>query len=156
MVKRILPVKWKVADWGQLSKTELYQILRLRSEVFVVEQNCAYQDLDEKDKQAFHLMGFDAKNNLVAYARILHPNVSYPEPSIGRVVTSSKVRRNGIGKLLMQETMKFITKQFGNTPVRISAQSYLLKFYSEFGFKKVGKEYLEDNIPHHEMLYSAN
>lgn len=124
----------------------------LRQEVFVVEQNCPYLDADGKDKQSWHLLGYDENKKLAAYARIVFPGVSYKEVAIGRVITSQDHRRTGAGKELMREALKAIETLYGKVPVRISAQTYLVKFYSEFGFVSTGKEYLEDDIPHTEML----
>jgi ElaA protein len=143
---------WKVKHFKELSTWELYSILQLRLAVFSVEQNCAYQDADDKDQASFHLTGFDAKGKLVAYARILPANVSYPEVSIGRVVTERSVRGSGTGKELMKRSLDFIKKEFGKVPVRIGAQCYLEKFYKGFGFVTEGEQYLEDNIPHVLML----
>ncbi|MBL7883770.1 MAG: GNAT family N-acetyltransferase [Bacteroidia bacterium] len=144
-------IQWQLKSFDELSAKEVYEIIRLRIAIFVVEQNCPYQDADRKDQKAFHLMGF-LNNELVAYARILPPGVSYPDVSIGRVVSSSDVRGKGVGKLLMKQALDEIKIKFEKTSIRISAQSYLIKFYSSFGFKSVGEEYLEDNIPHQEML----
>ncbi|MCG3164521.1 MAG: hypothetical protein POELPBGB_00275 [Bacteroidia bacterium] len=124
----------------------------LRQEVFVVEQNCPYLDADGKDKYAYHLLGYDENRKLAAYARIVFPGVSYAEVAIGRVITSQQYRRTGAGKELMRETLKAIENIYGKVSVRISAQTYLVNFYSEFGFTSTGKEYLEDDIPHTEML----
>jgi ElaA protein len=143
---------WKVKHFKELSTWELYAIMQLRLAVFSVEQNCPYQDADDKDQPSFHLTGFDDRGKLVAYARILPPDISYKEVSIGRIVTSKAVRGTGAGKELMKKSMEFIHKEFGKVPVRISAQCYLKKFYSGFGFEIVGEEYIEDNIPHIEML----
>jgi ElaA protein len=145
-------IVWKFKPFQELSPIELYEVIKLRLEIFVVEQNCPYQDADGKDLKAYHLMGYSNDGVLVAYCRILPAGISYAEVSIGRVVTSSLVRRSGAGKQLMLEALKCIEEKFGNSSVRISAQSYLLKFYESFGFKTIGKEYLEDNIPHMEML----
>ncbi len=146
-------ITWKFIAFKDLTNEELYNIMQLRAEVFVVEQNCPYQDADGKDLKSFHLMGFiDAK--LVAYCRILPQNISYPEASIGRVVTSALVRGTGAGKMLMTQSLIEIEKLFGKTGVKIGAQLYLKKFYESFGFIQSSDEYLEDNIPHIEMLKS--
>jgi ElaA protein len=146
---------WKVKHFKELSTWELYSIMQLRLAVFSVEQNCPYQDADDKDQAAFHVTGFDAKGKLAAYARVLPAGISYPEVSIGRVVTSKAVRSTGAGKELMKRSLEFIQKEFGNVPVRIGAQCYLKKFYGDFGFVPEGEEYLEDNIPHVIMLRKA-
>lgn len=126
--------------------------MRLRAEVFVVEQKCIYQDADGKDAKSFHVMGFDNTDKLIAYARIIPAGISYKEVSVGRVVIPKKLRRKNIGKDLMLMTLDSINKIYGNVPVRISAQCYLQEFYADLGFKAAGEEYLEDNIPHIEML----
>jgi ElaA protein len=137
--------------FSELTPHELYAILQLRNEVFVVEQNCVYQDADNKDQQALHFMGWN-ENKLTAYTRIIPPGVVYPEPSIGRVVTSPAERGTGIGKLLMEETLKQIYNLYGNTPIRIGAQFYLQKFYTSLGFQQTSAVYLEDGIEHIEMI----
>lgn len=148
-------IRWVLKDFPELTAQELYDMMVLRQEVFVVEQNCPYLDADGKDLKAYHLLGWDAKDKLVAYARIVKPGVSYNEASLGRIVTSPIVRRTGIGKLLMFESIRQVEKLYGKIPLRISAQSYLLPFYSEFGFRPVGEEYLEDDIPHTQMFREA-
>ena len=147
-----MKINWQLKKFEELSNKELYEILRLRAEVFVVEQNCPYQDLDGKDLKSFHLFGTDENKDLIAYTRIVPAGISYKEVSIGRVVTSPKLRGTGAGKDVMKESIKVIEKQFGKVPVRISAQCYLKKFYENLGFEITGEEYLEDNIPHIEML----
>jgi len=118
----------------------------------VVEQNCPYQDLDGKDIQSFHLLGINESNELLAYARLLPAKISYDEVSIGRVVSSPKYRKTGLGKQLMKKAIEMIYEKYGKTPIRIGAQLYLNSFYESFGFVKTSEEYLEDNIPHIEML----
>ena len=148
-------VWWKLKSFQELSNEELYQMMRLRLEVFVLEQNCVYQDADGKDLQALHLMGHDTEGDLVAYARILPAGISYREASIGRIVTSKKARGNGTGKQLMSKAMECIKEKMGDVSVKISAQSYLQKFYEVFGFEVSGNEYQEDGIPHIAMIYNA-
>jgi len=138
--------------FDQLTLDELYQLLQLRSEVFVVEQNCIYQDIDNKDRQAYHLLGYK-ENQLVTYARILPKNISYPDYcSIGRVCTKQTNRQLGLGKELMQQAILHCQELYLDTKIKISAQSYLLKFYTELGFEAIGEEYLEDDIPHRAMI----
>ena len=149
-----MELDWKAMHFKELSTEVLYKIFQLRIAVFCVEQNCPYQDVDGKDMDAFHVMGFDDENNLLAYARILPAGIAYKEISIGRVVSAAKVRRTGAGKLLMKKSLEFIQNKFGNLPVRISAQAYLQKFYEGFDFLVVSEPYLEDNIPHVEMLFT--
>jgi ElaA protein len=148
-----MQLKWKLNYFKELSTEELYTILQLRNEVFVVEQNCVYQDADNKDSISFHLSGWDGVN-LVAYCRILPPGVSYTEASIGRVVSSPQYRNKGYGKQLMNEAIIHTLAQFECNTIKISAQLYLQKFYEQLGFVKLSDSYLEDNIPHIEMLFS--
>jgi ElaA protein len=136
-----------------LSVYELYEILALRAEVFCVEQNCPYQDMDGKDLDSWHNMGRNEVGKLVVYTRLLPLNLPYEGyTSIGRVVNSPTVRGTGAGKILMQESVKKTIELFGNQPIKIGAQSYLLKFYGGFGFISTGEEYLEDGIPHTKMV----
>ncbi len=144
---------WLCKHFDTLTTAELYAILELRVEVFVVEQNCVYQDIDNKDQASFHFMGWN-ENKLVAYTRIIPPAISYPEASIGRVVTSPIVRRSGIGKELMERSIAQVKILFGNTPIRIGAQVYLEKFYTSLGFRQTSPVYLDDGIEHIEMLRS--
>ena len=143
---------WTCKHFKDLTNEELYEIFRLRLSVFVVEQNCPYQDADGKDIKSFHVAG-KQDGKLIAYARIVLPNVSYKEVSIGRVITSKEARRTGAGKILMEKSKEFIKKEFGRVPIRIGAQLYLQKFYEEFGFIREGDEYMEDGIPHIIMLF---
>lgn len=147
---------WRTQTLDALSARELYAIFQLRLEVFSVEQNAAYQDADGKDLQSFHISGFNEQGDLIAYARILPGGIAYDEVSIGRVVTSPKVRGTGAGRQLFTKALEFVVKKYGDVPVRISAQSYLIKFYQSFGFETVGDEYLEDSLPHTEMLRKGN
>lgn len=143
---------WKCKPFNELSVEELYDILRLRNEVFVVEQNCVFQDADNKDQHCYHLCGWK-NNTLIAYVRLVPPGISYEEPSIGRVVTSPLARRTGAGRLLMQKAIEECFKIFGEQNIRIGAQLYLKEFYESLRFHQVSEVYLEDNIPHIEMLY---
>jgi ElaA protein len=144
-------ITWILKAFEDLTTLELYRILQLRNEVFIVEQNCPYQDMDNKDLKAFHLMGM-RNNRLVAYSRLLAPGISYSESSIGRVVSSPSARKTGIGKELMEENIKQIRELFHTDTIRIGAQQYLKKFYESFDFFQEGPSYLEDNIPHIIML----
>ncbi len=144
-----------IKSFEQLTLDEFHDMIALRIAIFVIEQNCPYQDLDGKDKVSFHAL-LHVNQQLVATARILPPGISYNDVSIGRVVVDTSFRGKSIGHELMNVCMDFVEKQFGKVPVRISAQSHLVKFYNEHGFVSTGKEYLEDNIPHTEMLYSPN
>lgn len=144
-------MNWHCTPWHELTTTELYDLLALRSAVFVVEQSCAYLDLDGLDPKALHVYAYDAKGSLKACARILPPGISYPEASIGRVCTALSERRSGLGRELMERTMAYVRAHYGEVPLRISAQEYLVKFYASLGFRKVSEVYLEDGIPHVEM-----
>lgn len=144
-------INWTLKHFADLSPGELYAILQLRNEVFVVEQNCVFQDADNKDQQSFHFMGWN-DDKLVAYTRILPPGLSYTESSIGRVVTSAQARKNGIGKILMQKSIEELYRLFGNIPIKIGAQLYLKNFYESFHFSKSSDVYLEDGIEHIEMI----
>lgn len=141
------------SHFSQLSANDFHDIIQLRINVFVVEQNCPYPELDNKDKEAYHVFTRNEKQELVATARILPAGISYNEVSIGRVCTARQSRMTGEGKILMKKTMEAIEKIFGKVSVRISAQQYLVKFYSDFGFNQVSEMYLEDDIPHVEMLF---
>lgn len=144
-------IKWQYKKFIVLTAEELYSILQLRNEVFVVEQNCVYQDCDDKDKQSIHLSGY-LHGKLVAYARLLPVGISYAAgASIGRIVTSPAVRGKNVGRELMRIALKTSGELFGPTAIIISAQAHLKLFYEEFGFIAEGKKYLEDGIPHLQM-----
>ena len=140
-----------VKKFSELSIEELYQILRLRSEVFVVEQNCVYQDLDNKDQISVHIF-IKEKNEIVAYTRIFKSGDYYKNPSIGRVVVSKRKRGKELGKQIMIYSIDYIKKNLKGDKIELSAQKYLDKFYKDLGFYKTGEEYLEDGIPHQRML----
>lgn len=143
----------KIKTFNELTTAELYEILRIRAEVFVVEQTCVYQDLDLKDKKAYHLF-LEDNDEVVAYLRILEKGVSYPEISIGRVLVKEECRGRGLARKLMQRAISFIKEELHENEIRISAQKYLLNFYESLGFEAVSEVYLEDGIEHVEMLYS--
>jgi len=145
-------ISFSCKSYADLSKNELYAILWLRAKVFVVEQNCPYQDLDGKDQKSFHVLG--VKDNLIAaYTRLIPKSISYENYcSIGRVVCDPSIRNAGEGKALMQFSIDTCRELFQEVPIKISAQTYLRRFYSELGFVVTGEEYLEDNIPHIGML----
>ena len=145
-------VAWIWRRWPQLTLDELYDALALRAEVFVVEQDCPYQDADGLDRQAHHLLGHDATGRLVAVARVVDPGRKYVEPSIGRVATSPRSRGRGLGRLLMREAVARCEAAFPGQGIRISAQSHLADFYGSLGFEPLGEPYLEDDIPHIEMF----
>ena len=142
-------ITWYHKHFNDLIIKELYQILQLRNEVFIMEQNCPFQDLDDKDFKCFHLIGFDTDSQkILAYTRIVPKGVSYQEASIGRVVTSPLARGRGIGKVLMQKSIELLEELYGGVPIRIGAQYYLKKFYESLGFQQVEEIYLEDGIEH--------
>lgn len=144
-------LKFDFKPFEELTTLELYEMLSLRQKVFVLEQNCSYLDADHKDLKSYHLLGWDNNGNLVAYARIVPPGLSYNEASIGRVLVAQTDRNKGYGIALMREAIHKCEALFGNN-IRISAQSYLIQFYTDLGFAAVGESYLEDDIPHQEMF----
>jgi ElaA protein len=146
-----MKITWTCKFFDDLTPRELYVILRLRNEVFVVEQNCVFQDADNKDFYSWHLMGW-MNQELVAYTRLLPKGLAYDEASIGRVVNSPSVRGKGIGQELMSESIKKLFELFGPQSIHIGAQLYLKKFYESFGFQATGAIYLEDGIEHIEMV----
>jgi ElaA protein len=146
-----MEIVWKCVPFQELSTEELYQILRLRSEVFVVEQQCIWLDCDNKDQESYHIMGWQGKE-LYAYTRILPAGLAYQEISIGRVATSQKARGTGIGRILMQKSLDTVESIFGKQVIKIGAQLYLQKFYESLGFVQTSEVYIEDGIDHIEML----
>lgn len=151
-----MPVQWFCKPFDSLTVHELYAILQLRSEVFVVEQRCTFQDADNKDHFSHHLMGWAENGLLAAYTRLLPEATAFREVSIGRVVTSPKMRYKGLGKELMLESISRCFTLFGKQPVRIGAQMYLKKFYESFGFMQDSEVYVEDGIDHIEMILHSN
>ena len=145
-----LKLNWDFKTFEELSKQELYEILRIRNEVFVVEQRCCYPDLDGKDQKSHHLYGY-RDGNLTAYARILPPGVSYEFASIGRIAVSKQGRGFGYGIELLNESIKKVELLYGKSIIRIGAQLYLKRFYESFGFVKSSDVYLEDEIDHIQM-----
>ena len=145
-----MPIKWVTKKFDALSVVELYQILRLRSEIFVVEQNCVYQDLDNKDQKALHLFGqFEGK--IIAYSRLFKAGDYFDCSSIGRVVVDENYRDKNFGHELIAQGMAGIKKYYCEENITISAQLYLKKFYESHGFIQTSEMYLEDDIPHIEM-----
>ena len=144
---------WFCKTFDKLTKDELYALLHLRAEVFVVEQDCPYQDVDNKDKNAIHV--FAEKNaEIVAYARILKPGDYFQETCIGRIVTKQTLRGTGLGRELVKKSIEYIEAHFKTNTIHISAQTHLKRYYESFGFIQDGAEYLEDNIPHIGMTRS--
>ncbi len=144
-------IDWSLKKFHDLSALEIYEILKLRSEVFVVEQNCVFLDMDDKDQLAHHLQG-RINGQLAAVVRILPPGLAYEEPSIGRVVSSPQFRRKGVGIELMKVAIAETIRLYGQTAIKIGAQLYLKKFYESFGFIQCSETYLEDDIPHIKMI----
>lgn len=149
-----MSLKYTCYSYEQLSKDHLYEVMKLRQEVFIVEQNCPYLDADGNDNIAFHLLGLDSKGEILAYTRLLPKGSSYKDYcAIGRVLTSMKIRKKGEGYILMKESIALCKKLFPNQALKISAQSHLDRFYQNLGFQPTGEEYLEDDIPHQAMVY---
>lgn len=144
-------ITWVIKSFEELSTKELYEILKVRQEVFVVEQTCYYLDADGSDEKALHLWA-EKQGKIVAYCRIFSQGIKYPETSIGRVLTHPDARNLSLGKILMSFALQAIEIRFKTKECRISAQDYLLDFYKNFGFTDTGKKYLEDDIPHTEMV----
>ncbi|MFB9293704.1 GNAT family N-acetyltransferase [Persicitalea jodogahamensis] len=148
-----MQINWTLKTFPELSLDELYTLLRLRNEVFIVEQNCPFPDLDGKDQLCHHLLGLsEDSSSLVAYTRVVPPGVIYDFASIGRVATALTVRRYGVGRELMRRSITAVEDLYGPVPIQIGAQRYLQKFYESFGFRQLGDMYLEDGIEHILML----
>lgn len=147
-------IEWRCLAFDQLSAAELYAALQLRSEVFVIEQACVFQDMDGADAQAMHLLG-NFQGQLVAYARCLDAGCKFVEASIGRVATRAVVRGTGAGHALMNQAIACVFREWGSQAIRIGAQAHLAPFYGQHGFHKAGPIYLEDGITHIEMLRSV-
>ena len=148
-------LRWRCVPFAGLDGATLYALLQLRSQVFVVEQNCVYLDADGADPQCFHLLGFDAKGQLQAALRLVPPGLKYAEASIGRVVTSAAVRGGGVGHELVAQGLRESALIYPGHGLRISAQAHLQRFYEAHGFRAEGDTYLEDDIPHIEMSCGA-
>ncbi|WP_299130089.1 GNAT family N-acetyltransferase [uncultured Winogradskyella sp.] len=143
----------RTKSFKELTTQELYNLLQLRSQVFVVEQDCVYQDLDGKDEKALHILGY-VDDTLVAYTRIFKPGYYFEEASIGRVVVKESKRKFNYGYTIMNVSIQAIKLYYNTSDIRISAQTYLKQFYNNLDFKEVGEEYLEDGIPHINMIKS--
>ena len=141
----------KILSFSELTNTQLYAVLRLRAEVFVVEQDCVYLDMDNLDQDAIHLLGYTG-DELAGYARIIKPGNYYDDVSIGRVVSDPDRRGEGLGKLIFDAAIQTCRRAYPGEPIRIMAQCYLTRFYEEFRFEIAGEEFLEDGIPHVEMV----
>ena len=145
-------INWQFKHYKELSLDEFHDIVALRLKVFVVEQDCPYQDLDGMDKECYHLISRDAENTIVGTARIIPPGLIYPATGIGRIVLDESVRGGQHGHELMKQCIQFIFAKFGKGDMKLSAQKHLENFYTQHGFTSTGKEYLEDGIPHVEMI----
>lgn len=147
-------IAWRFAPYAELTSREAHDVFRARSEVFVVEQGCAFQDLDGADPHCWHLLGH-AGGRLVAYCRLVPPGIKFPEPSIGRVITSGEARGKGCGKALVREALARAEGLWPGRAIRIGAQAHLERFYGAFGFVAASAPYIEDGIPHIEMVRAA-
>ncbi len=141
---------WHIKKFEQLSLDELYDILKMRSEIFVVEQECVYLDVDGKDKNVFHLFLKENKK-ILAYCRILPRGIAYEEASIGRVIVNKNFRKEKLGETLMIKAISYLKDVLKEKEIKIQAQAYLRSFYKKFGFQEISEEYLEDGIPHIDM-----
>jgi len=146
-----MELDWQSASYQQLSTEVLFEILRLRQAIFIIEQECPYPDIDDADKQAIHLCAWNA-GTLAAYARVLAPGVSYTQASIGRIATNKKYRGTGLGKQLMTSAINLTARKFPDHAIKIGAQQHLEPFYKSFGFHTVSEPYDEDGILHIHML----
>ena len=144
-------IQWTIKSFPELTPSELYDILKLRSEVFVVEQQCIFLDMDDKDQGSRHVQG-RLNETLVAACRILPPGLAYEEPSIGRVVGSPRYRGKGAGIALMENAIQETIRLYESLPIKIGAQLYLKRFYESLGFLQCSETYMEDDIPHIKML----
>jgi len=150
-------LRFECYEFDQLSLRQLYRVMQLRQEVFVVEQDCPYLDCDDKDLESYHIYGVDSSDKIEAYTRLVPPGISYEGySSIGRVVTSEAIRRQGQGVPLMQASINKCIELWPNHDIKISAQVYIRKFYESLGFAATGEEYLEDGIPHLAMVYKQS
>ncbi len=145
-------MQWILKKFNDLTVNEFHDILQLRINIFIVEQNCPYPELDDKDKIAFHLFSIDKNNKIIAYTRIFKPGDFYKEAAFGRVVVHEEYRNQKIGSQLVKETIIETHKLFGNINIKIGAQTYLKDFYQSFGFQQVDDDYIEDGIPHIHMV----
>ena len=150
-----MTLSWTLKPFDELTLTELYTLLQLRVEVFVVEQNCPFQDIDGMDDRAYHLMGYNEAGELAAYARLFDAGISYAQVAIGRVAVGLAHRRHGLGQELMQQAVAQCEVLFGAQAIKLGAQLYLKRFYEGFGFVQCGEGYLEDGIPHIPVLRDA-
>jgi len=143
----------EIKKFDELTGREIYEILKIRSEVFVVEQNCIYNDVDEKDMESVHIF-FKEKEKIISYIRVIKPGISYDNASIGRVLIVLEERRRGLAKKIVQEGINYIINIWNEEKITIGAQEYLINFYKDLGFKPISQVYLEDGIPHLDMTYT--
>ncbi|MFZ3579424.1 GNAT family N-acetyltransferase [Virgibacillus sp. DJP39] len=148
-------MEWHIKDFQALSNDELYNIMKARVDVFVVEQECAYEEIDGHDQEAVHYF-LTVNDEIAAYVRILPTKSKYDEASIGRVLVTKPHRGKGYGKLVMENAIQYITNEWNENRIKIQAQNYLHKFYSELGFIQKSEIYLDDNIPHIDMIWGNN
>ncbi|HCW52904.1 MAG TPA: GNAT family N-acetyltransferase [Clostridium sp.] len=148
-------MNWELKKFNELTLEEMYKILQLRNEVFIVEQNCLYQDIDDKDQKSYHLFCRE-EEKIIACVRILEKGLSFDEIAIGRVCVSKDFRGKGIAREIMKKAIRFIEKELCGNSIKIQAQAYLIGFYESLGFKGISEEYLEDDIPHIDMMYLSN
>lgn len=142
---------WKIKSFDEFTVPELYAVLKARIDVFVIEQNCPYPDLDNYDQRGIHIWA-EENGQILAYCRVFDKGIKYDETSLGRVLTTAQGRGKNLGRQLIRYAVEIIENRFHTSEIKISAQDYLLRFYSEFGFTDTGKKYLEDDIPHTEMI----
>lgn len=147
-------MEYKIKDFNKLTNKELYNILKLRNDVFIVEQKCAYDDIDGKDLESFHLI-LEDKGTVAAYLRILPKGLSFSQPSIGRVLVRKEYRGQGLAREMMLKAIQFIELKWKEKEIKICAQVYLKEFYRSLGFIEVSEPYLEDDIPHIDMIYKG-
>ncbi|HET9653685.1 MAG TPA: GNAT family N-acetyltransferase [Usitatibacter sp.] len=148
-------ITWRCAPFDELTPREIHDMLQARSAAFVVEQNCVFLDIDGIDPSCWHLVGYETSDHLVAAARLVPPGTKFPEPSIGRVVTTGAVRGTGVGRELMREAIAHAERLWPRQALRVSAQQHLEKFYGSLGFVTTSAPYMEDGIPHIDMLRPA-
>lgn len=148
-------LEWKLKKFHELSSNELYSILKLRCEVFIVEQKCPYEDIDGKDIPSYHLF-LEDNGVILSYLRIIPQGISFDEVSIGRVLVNSLYRKNGYGREMMNKAIDFVINDMKESSIKIGAQSYLKDFYKSIGFNEISQEFLEDDIPHIYMLYEKS
>jgi ElaA protein len=144
-------MEFTIKSFSELSNLELYKIIEARVDVFVVEQKCPYKECDNKDQASYHLY-YKNQDQIAAYLRIIPPGIAYPEIAIGRVLVNKKYRRRGLAKKIMKKAISFIKNNFDSKIIKLSAQEYIVEMYQELGFEVISDRYLEDSIPHYDMI----